>query len=367
MTTAKKPGSRAGRSSRGWALRSPCRGWSRSAWPRRPRPCRRSAAPAGVPLRPQRQEHGRLDAERPKGQLDELPAILEPLDAVQGRPARPDRPDADKARANGDGPGDHARAMAAFLTGCQPRKTDGADIRVGISVDQVAASRVGDQTRFPSLEIGCERGPAGRQLRLRLQLRLLVQPLLARRDDAERQGDRPAGWSSSACSAAATARNRPRPARSATATTRASSTSSARTPSDLQKPPRRRPTSGSSTSTSTASARSSSGSSRRRASAEPQAAPSRTWHAADRRAARDYQEHIRLMGDLLVLAFQADVTRVCTSSFANEGSNRPYPFIGVPRGPPRPVAPRQRPEEAREDPQDQPLPHRAVRLPARRS
>ena len=50
---------------------------------------------------------------------------------------------ADKARPNGDGPGDHARAMAAFLTGCQPRKTDGADIRAGVSVDQVAAARVG--------------------------------------------------------------------------------------------------------------------------------------------------------------------------------------------------------------------------------
>src|SRR5207244_11950744 len=63
---------------------------------------------------------------------------------------------ADKARPNGDGPGDHARAMAAFLTGAQPRKTDGADIRAGISVDQVAAARLADQTRLPSLEIGCD-------------------------------------------------------------------------------------------------------------------------------------------------------------------------------------------------------------------
>ena len=46
----------------------------------------------------------------------------------------------------------------------------------------------------------------------------------------------------------------------------------------------------------------------------------------------DYQEHIRLMCDLLVLAFQADVTRVCTFVLANEGSNKPYPFIGVSDG-----------------------------------
>ena len=54
--------------------------------------------------------------------------------------------------------GDHARAMGAFLTGVQPRKTAGAGIRAGISVDQVAAGRIGQQTRLPSLEIGCDPG-----------------------------------------------------------------------------------------------------------------------------------------------------------------------------------------------------------------
>src|SRR5262249_18784876 len=66
----------------------------------------------------------------------------------------------DKARPNGDGPGDHARAMAAFLTCRQPRKTQGADIRAGVSVDQLYTQHHGNRTRFPSLEIGCE---AGRQ------------------------------------------------------------------------------------------------------------------------------------------------------------------------------------------------------------
>src|ERR1700680_3740021 len=65
---------------------------------------------------------------------------------------------ADKARPHGDGGGDHARAMATFLTGRQARKTDGADIRIGVSVDQVAAEKVGQATRFASLEIGCEGG-----------------------------------------------------------------------------------------------------------------------------------------------------------------------------------------------------------------
>ena len=45
-----------------------------------------------------------------------------------------------------------------------------------------------------------------------------------------------------------------------------------------------------------------------------------------------YEEHIKLMCDLVVLAFQADVTRVCTFVLANEGSNKPYPFINVSEG-----------------------------------
>lgn len=63
-------------------------------------------------------------------------------------------------RALGDGPGDHARAAASFLTGVHPRKTAAADISLGISVDQIAAAAVGNRTRIPSLELTLE---AGRQ------------------------------------------------------------------------------------------------------------------------------------------------------------------------------------------------------------
>ena len=62
------------------------------------------------------------------------------------------------AFALGDGGGDHARSTATWLTGVHPRKTDGADIKCGISVDQLAAQRVGNKTPFASLELGCERG-----------------------------------------------------------------------------------------------------------------------------------------------------------------------------------------------------------------
>ena len=62
----------------------------------------------------------------------------------------------DGARAHGDGGGDHARSVAAFLTGAHPRKTNGADIQNGVSIDQVTAEQVGKATRFSSLELGLE-------------------------------------------------------------------------------------------------------------------------------------------------------------------------------------------------------------------
>src|SRR5437899_6631236 len=78
--------------------------------------------------------------------------------ASSGPPAGVERLDAERRRPLGDGPGDHARAASSFLTGAHPRKTAGADINVGISVDQVAAQKIGGATRFASLELGCEDG-----------------------------------------------------------------------------------------------------------------------------------------------------------------------------------------------------------------
>ncbi len=52
--------------------------------------------------------------------------------------------------------GDHARAGGNYLTGVHPKRTTGADIEVGISVDQIAAQALGNKTRLSSLELGCE-------------------------------------------------------------------------------------------------------------------------------------------------------------------------------------------------------------------
>lgn len=60
------------------------------------------------------------------------------------------------ANAGNDGAGDHARANGTFLTGVRVKKTLGSDTGAGISVDQIAAQHIGKLTRFASLELSCE-------------------------------------------------------------------------------------------------------------------------------------------------------------------------------------------------------------------
>jgi hypothetical protein len=81
---------------------------------------------------------------------------MEPLSALRSSVQILGGLDHKNAAPGNDGAGDHARANATFLTGARARKTDSADIHVGISVDQVAAQRVGHLTRFPSLELSCD-------------------------------------------------------------------------------------------------------------------------------------------------------------------------------------------------------------------
>ncbi len=90
------------------------------------------------------------------GSTFQLPHILQPLQPYQSALTVLTGLTHDKARANGDGAGDHARANASFLTGCQARKTSGANIKIGVSVDQIAANKVGAETRFPSLELSSD-------------------------------------------------------------------------------------------------------------------------------------------------------------------------------------------------------------------
>ena len=96
------------------------------------------------------------------GRQWEMPKILQAVADFQDQMNLISGLALDGARALGDGGGDHARSVAAFLTGAHPKKTNGTDIKNGKSVDQVAADAIGHLTRFPSLELGTEQSaPAG--------------------------------------------------------------------------------------------------------------------------------------------------------------------------------------------------------------
>lgn len=90
-----------------------------------------------------------------EGPLRELPPILKPLEPYKQDITLLGNLTHNNGRALLDGPGDHGRCCASYLTGVHPRKTF-ADIKNGISCDQIVANRIGGATRFPSLEVGLE-------------------------------------------------------------------------------------------------------------------------------------------------------------------------------------------------------------------
>ncbi|MCB9588837.1 MAG: DUF1552 domain-containing protein [Polyangiaceae bacterium] len=86
----------------------------------------------------------------------QLTPILEPLSAVKqkllvlsGLGNAPLKP---------EGAGDHAAGTAGFLTCRHIAKTSGESIRNGISIDQVFANALAEQTRIPSLQLGIDGG-----------------------------------------------------------------------------------------------------------------------------------------------------------------------------------------------------------------
>jgi hypothetical protein len=60
------------------------------------------------------------------------------------------------AGRDGEVGGDHPRACTAWLTGTHAKMTSGADLRAGVSADQIAAKEFGKYTQLASLEIGLE-------------------------------------------------------------------------------------------------------------------------------------------------------------------------------------------------------------------
>jgi hypothetical protein len=260
-----------------------------------------------------------------EGAAFEMPYILEPLKPFKDDMLVLTGLTQDKARPNGDGPGDHARSLASFLTGCQAKKTHGADIKVGVSVDQLAAEKVGSQTKFASLELGCDRGqqagncdsgyscayssniswkgestPVAKEINPRLVFERLFGSGTPGADSAKKSKyDRSVLdyvlEDASALKGRLGSRDQRKLDEYLTSVreieqriARLETESTAQDPSLNF--------------------------------AKPGGVPS------------DYAEHIRAMEDLMVLAFQGDITRISTMVIANEGSNRSYPFIEVPEG-----------------------------------
>jgi hypothetical protein len=259
------------------------------------------------------------------GEDYELPMILQPLKDFQKDFTLLTGLAHEQANSMGDGGGDHARASATYLTGCHPKKTAGADIKAGISVDQIAAGKIGDQTRLPSLELSCDEGQrAGScdsgyscSYQFNLSWKSETQPvnpevnpravfdrLFASNDQGESKAaqSRRALFDQSVLDFAMDDARQFQKNLGATDRRKLDEYLTAVREIELR----------------------------------VQRAEKFQGTVPDGVVApemfENYEQQIRLMFDMLALAFQTDSTRVSTFIMAHDGSNRPYPFIGVSDG-----------------------------------
>jgi hypothetical protein len=262
-----------------------------------------------------------------EGALTDLPHLLEPLAPVKDQLLVLSGLTVDKARPHGDGPGDHARAMSSFLTGVQIRKTNGADIRAGVSVDQVAAQTHGYATKLSSLELGCEggrqagncdsgyscayssnlswRGDATPMIK-EINPRLVFERLFANSSGQESEAARAKReqYQKSILDFVMEDAKDLRNKLGATDQRKLDEYLSA--VREIEE---------------------------RIGRAEKSAEPEQLALAKPAGIPKEYQEHCKLLLDLLALAFQTDQTRIATFVFANDGSNRSYrAAIGVAEG-----------------------------------
>ncbi len=253
-----------------------------------------------------------------------LPSILQPLSPLRNQVSVISGLSQMNAFANGDGPGDHARSAATWLTGVQARKTAGTDIRAGVSVDQIAAQAVGNLTKFASLELGCERGALGGNCdsgyscaysnaiswrgestpnAKEINPRQIFERLFGSIEDIE---------------SAEEAAKRQKYELSILDFVRedAERLHSRLGSRDQQK-----------IEEYFTSIREIENRLVKFEKENKELALSGI--EAPRGVPQDRGEHIRLMGDMMILAFQSDLTRISTFMFANEGSNRPYREIEI--------------------------------------
>ena len=223
----------------------------------------------------------------------------------------------------GEGAGDHARAAACYLTGVHPKKTEGADIRAGVSMDQIAAQHLGTETQLASLELGCDpnyflgacdagySGAYGNTLSWRTETTPLPVEINPRAVFERMFGDADDTSSSAR-------RRRIEEDRSILDGLRRDVS---RLEADLGPGDRHK------LSQYLEAVRDAE---RRIQKAEQQIG--RELPVIERPAGipDDYADHVRLMFDLQLLAFQTDLTRITTFIMSREVSSRTYPELGVP-------------------------------------
>jgi hypothetical protein len=253
----------------------------------------------------------------------QLPRILQPLAAHKADFNVLSGFAQSQGLALGDGAGDHARASASFLTGAHARKTSGADIHAGVSVDQIAARHIGRDTVLPSLELSCDLGrrvgacDSGYSCAYQFNLAWASEtmPVMPETDPQavfERLfGDVSGGVDS--------AKARSRRAMFERSILDFVADDARQLQSRLGRTDQRK------LDEYLTAVREI----ERRVEIAAQSAP----RLPDGTRAPDmfntFEEHVRLMFDMLVLAFQTDSTRVSTFIMSHEGSNRAYAEIGV--------------------------------------
>jgi hypothetical protein len=263
-----------------------------------------------------------------EGTLENLPPTLEPLARHKAYLNVLSGLTIDAGRPHGDGPGDHARCVASFLTCAHPKKTDGKDIRAGMSVDQAAAAQIGHRTRLASLELGCEpSAQAGRcdsgysciytsNMSWRTPTSPMTKEVNPRPVFDRLFGDRSTG----ADREALTRRNRDRRSILDYVAADAEALKRKLGEADQQK-----------LDEYLYAVRSI----ERRIDESEKLAGRETDvpdHPRPAGVPKDFDEHVRLMMDMMVLALSTDSTRIATFMFTNAGSNRSYPGIGVSEG-----------------------------------
>jgi hypothetical protein len=251
------------------------------------------------------------------GELEITP-ILKPLEAYRDQMTVV----GNLSRAGGKTVTDHAVSSAGWLSGVVARQTEAEDVHLGITIDQVLAAQVGQDTPFPSLEFATEDfagyvggcvpgysctymntiswgGPTS-PLPMEINPRVAFERMFGRAGDA---GQRVARMRENRSILDSVTEEARRLQRRLGPQDRARLDEYLGTVREIE---------------------------RRIEKTEQRNSTSVTTVAAPIGVPEAFEDHAALMFDLMAIAYQADLTRVATFMMAREASQRTYPMLGIP-------------------------------------